>query len=519
MGARGAVAAGHPATAEAAATILDEGGNAFDAALAAMVAACVTEPVFCSMGGGGFLLAHDADGTTELCDFFAQTPLARPDERHSHFYPVLCDFGTVQQEFHIGMASIATPGVVKGLFEVGRRLGRMPLKRVVEPALHLAKQGVALHRLQAYIFQVVGPIYMETAGSRAIFESKERPGELIGEGELVANPDFADFLDALVSEGEDLFYRGEIAARVDAECRAAGGTLRRADFEAFRMERRRPLSLDYGGATLFTNPPPSAGGILIAFALEMLKEIRAGFRSFGAAEHLGPLVRVMDLTNEARVESRLHEGEPDAAAARLFSAPLLETYRARVAGQPRARRGTTHISVVDADGNAASLTISNGEGCGYVIPGTGVMLNNMLGEEDINPHGFHAWPTDRRLSSMMAPSLIVDSDGRLTALGSGGSNRLRTAILQVLINLIDFGLDMEAAVENPRVHFERGLLNIEPGFPEDAVRALVSDYPEHKLWDDRNLFFGGVHAVRADRDSGNFAGAGDPRRGGAAVNL
>lgn len=515
----GAVAAGHPATARAAATILEEGGNAFDAVLAGMAAACVCEPVLCSLGGGGFLVAKPKHGRPQVCDFFAQTPLRHPPEGNRDFFPVLCDFGTVQQEFHIGMASMATPGLAKGLFEVSDALGRMPLKRVVEPAIELAKQGVPLHRLQAYIFQVVGPIYMETAGSRAIFESKANPGKLVGEGEPVANPDFAGFLDALVHEGADMFYRGEIAARVDADCRASGGTLTRADFEAFQMRIREPLEIEYGGARVYTNPPPSTGGILIAFALELLKDVHRDFGVFGGPDHLLALVRIMDLTNAARVESGLHETDVATAAARLLDADLLDTYRTRVADHPKSYRGTTHISVVDGDGNAASLTLSNGEGCGYVVPGTGMMLNNMLGEEDINPRGFHNWPTDTRLSSMMAPSLVVGADGRITALGSGGSNRIRTAILQVLLGLLDFGLDVETAVRNPRVHYERGLLNIEPGFGEGAVRAVCDAYPENKLWDEVNLFFGGVHAVRADTARGHMESAGDPRRGGESIRL
>lgn len=515
----GAVSTGHPATAEAAAVILREGGNAFDAVLAGMAAACVCEPVLCSLGGGGFLMAKPADGEPRVLDFFAQTPLRRPDPQGRDFSPVLCDFGTVQQEFHIGMASMATPGLVRGLFEVNQTLGRMPLGRTVEPAIKLAKEGVPLHELQAYIFQVVGPIYMQTDGSRAIFESKINPGELVGEGESVSNPDLAGFFDALVREGDGLFYRGEIAARVAEDCLARGGSLSRADFEAFRLERRRPLVIDYGGARIFTNPPPSTGGLLIAFALEILSGAREGFGGLGSPAHLTTLVQAMALTNEARIESRMHEAAPDEAAANLLNPAMLDTYRQRIAGHPKAHRGTTHISVVDAAGNAASLTVSNGEGCGYVAPETGVMMNNMLGEEDINPYGFHNWPLNARMSSMMSPSVIVDADGRVTALGSGGSNRIRTAILQVLMNILDFRLPLGDAVEYARVHFERGLLNIEPGFPQAGADALVEAHKNVKLWEAPNLFFGGVHAAQADIQRGSFDGAGDPRRGGASIVL
>lgn len=515
----GAVAAGHRQTADAALQILRDGGNAFDAVMAAMAVACVAEPVLCSLGGGGFLMARPAGRAARLLDFFVQTPKQVVDPDAVDFSPILCDFGTAQQEFHVGRGSIATPGCVKGLFHVSEHLGRMPMKTIIEPALQVAREGVRLNRLQAYIFDVVGPIYMIADTSRAIFESRQRPGALVGEGEPVRNPDFADFLETLAIEGEDLFYRGEVAAAIDADCRAGGGALSREDLESYELLVRDPLRLEYGGVKLLTNPPPSTGGILIAFALQLFEHARSGDWTFGSVEHLRALVRVMELTNEARVESGLHEAAPETAERRLLNTALLERYRSEVLGRAKAYRGTTHISVIDGDGNAAALTLSNGEGCGHVLAGTGMMLNNMLGEEDLNPGGFHAWAPDTRMSSMMAPTLVEDPAGRLTALGSGGSNRIRTAILQVLVNLLDFGKSLPDAVEAPRAHYEQGVLDLESGFTEEAVAALAAEWPSLKSWDDRNLFFGGVHAVRADFANGEMIGAGDPRRGGVAVNF
>jgi gamma-glutamyltranspeptidase/glutathione hydrolase len=159
------------------------------------------------------------------------------------------------------------------------------------------------------------------------------------------------------------------------------------------------------------------------------------------------------------------------------------------------------------------MTTSNGEGSGYVVPGTGVMLNNMLGEEDLHPHGFHQWNTNERISSMMSPSVLVKSDGGKIALGSGGSNRIRTAILQVLINIIDFGMSTEKAVDYPRIHFERGKLDIEPGFEQNAVDQLRKEFDKLNLHDSKGVFFGGTHVAELDRE-GNYRGAGDVRRGG-----
>ena len=223
-------------------------------------------------------------------------------------------------------------------------------------------------------------------------------------------------------------------------------------------------------------------------------------------------------TNKARVDSRLHEAR-DSAAETLLNAEFLEAYRRNIAGHPLAQRGTTHLSVIDGDGNAASLTLSNGEGAGYVVPGTAVMLNNMLGEEDINPHGFHQWPEDVRMSSMMAPSLIMTADGETVALGSGGSNRIRTAILQVILNHLEFGLSVEESVSAPRIHYEGGLLSVEPGFDEADIGGLSLGFPDIERWDDKNLFFGGVHSVLYDPRRQDFHGAGDLRRGGVAEIL
>lgn len=517
---RGAVACGHPATAAAAATVLEEGGNAVDAALAAMCAACVAEPVLASAGGGGFLLARPNVGRSEgqaiVYDFFPQTPMHRRPAGEIDFYPVLADFGEAQQEFHIGMGAIATPGVVKGLFEAHHDLGRMPLRRLIEPAANLAREGVRLDAMQAYLFRVVGAILGATEASRALFASHAHPGELLFEGEVMRMPDFADALEVLAIEGADLFYRGEIAQRIVHDCQTYGGYLTAADLAGYRVERRRPLVIEAFDAHLYLNPPPSTGGILIAFALQLLRDAHFDAPEFGTAAYVERLARVMEMTNRARIESRLHELSPEDALRTLLHPEFINTYASGVLGRPFTARGTTHISVIDSDGSATSLSISNGEGAGYVVPNTAIMLNNMLGEEDINPHGFHRWPPDTRISSMMAPTIAVGCDGALTALGSGGSNRIRTAILQVLIHLLLFACPLADAVSRPRIHLENGRLSIEPGFPEPVVEALARRFPEIDRWQKKNLFFGGVHTVRMEPD-GTLNGAGDPRRRGAAL--
>ena len=503
---KGAVAAGHPATAEAAAWALEAGGNAFDAAMAGLCAACVAEPVLTSLGGGGFLLAHQGGGRNVLYDFFVQTPRDKRPADGLDFYPIVADFGTAQQEFHIGMGSIATPGTVSGLFRVHEELCTLPMREIVRPAVDFARNGLVLNRLQAYIFSVVAPIYLSTPGSRAVYESRRVSDSLMVEGEQFCQPDLADALEMLAHEGGHLFYRGEMGTELVSACQSGGGHLQMADLESYAVVKRDPLDYRYRNARILTNPLPSSGGSLIRFAHALLEPHDPG--EFGSAQHLRLLSDVMGLTNLARMENR-----QDAlrGTADILDRENLARFRSALAEHPVSTRGTTQISVVDSRDNAASLTLSNGEGSGYVLPGTGIMVNNMLGEEDLNPGGFHRWATDVRVSSMMAPTLALDV-GRVIATGSGGSNRLRTAILQTLNNLCDFGMDAREAVDSPRIHVEKDRLSIEPGFPDSVVEQVCAGYLDHHRWSERNLFFGGTHTVI--HDGRGFSGAGDPRRDG-----
>ncbi len=510
---RGAVACGHPATAAAAEEMLAEGGNAFDAVLAAFCAACAAEPVLASLGGGGFLLAQPAGGAPLLYDFFVQTPQRRPQADQLDFYPILADFGTATQEFHIGVGAMAVPGAVKGLFAIHDDLASLPMTRIVEPAARLAREGVELRPIDGYLFDVVSPILKATPEARSLFLAD---GErLLAPGERLHQPLLADSLEALAAEGARLFYEGDFAQSLVRLCRDAGGLLGEADLAEYQVARRRPFVCDYRGHRVVTNPPPSCGGILIGFALALLAEADPSRRGPGTVDCLRLLARTMDLTNKARVEARLEEGA-ELAAGRLFDPGLLARYQEEVAGHAAFSRGTTHISVVDGTGNLAAMSLSNGEGCGSLLPGSGIMLNNMLGEEDLNHGGFHRWPANSRLSSMMSPSLATSAEGALYAIGSGGSNRIRTAVLQVLVNLLDHGMDMAAATEAPRLHVEGRVANLEGGLPAAAEEDLTQQGYRTIAWPRHNLFFGGVHGVALSA-AGELSAAGDPRRGGAAL--
>ncbi|MCP4126992.1 MAG: gamma-glutamyltransferase [Gammaproteobacteria bacterium] len=514
----GIVAAGHQDTVNAASTILAAGGNAFDAALAALFSSCVCEPVLSSLGGGGFLLAHSRGGNPVLYDFFAHTPSHKPPQKELEFHPIIADFGTAQQEFHIGMGSIAVPGMVRGVYAIHSGQCSLPLEEIIQPALHLAREGVRINSFQHYISTIVAPIIKSSPAALQLHESCNHPGAIAPKGETVKQPHMADLFSALVEEGEDLFYRGELAHRLVDDCKTRGGAIRLEDLEKYRVESRTPLSLNYRGTRLFSNPAPSIGGTLIAFTLALLEQEGLCNMPHQGIKHLAHLAHAMRLTQQLRQSHDIDSDLDAKTSRRILGSDFIDSYRHTLRNHASCSRGTTQISVADAKGNMASMTLSNGEGSGYVLPGTGIMLNNMLGEEDINPRGFHQWPEDRRIASMMAPTLAFMPNGNRVATGSGGSNRIRSSILQLLINLIDFKLDIPQAVEQPRIHFETNLLNMEHGIPDLTVEDLTREFTEHHLWPDRNLFFGGAHTVMLG-DDGSLHGQGDSRRGGVCIQV
>ena len=244
----GAVACGHPVTADAAIQILEAGGNAFDAAIAAQLTACVVEPVLTSLAGGGFLLARPAGGDATLLDFFAHTPRERLGSADA-LRAIDADFGTTTQTFHIGPGAIATPGTLAGMFEASRRFGRLPMTELVLPAIRAAREGLRVNDFQGGIFDIVRPIYADV-----------EPFARAAAGRHLHQPELADSLEAIAHEGPELLYRGEMGARLADYCRAHGGHLSRDDLAGYEVILRRPLRFQHNGAELLTNPPPSAGG-------------------------------------------------------------------------------------------------------------------------------------------------------------------------------------------------------------------------------------------------------------------
>jgi gamma-glutamyltranspeptidase/glutathione hydrolase len=487
----GVIAAGHPLSATAGADVLRNGGNAVDAALAAMLTSFVCEPLLTGLGAGGYMLIVVPEREPVLLDFFVEAPGRGADlAARAELIPIDVSFGDAIQVFNIGSASVGTYGVPLGLCEAAARFGRAPLAELARPAAKLARQGIQLTVQQAYLVEILGAIVTTTPEAAALFAPE---GRLLKAGETLRQPQLAEALDRLASEGAAPFYTGDLAAAITEWISARGGLLTSQDLAAYEVLDREPVHVRYRGRDVVTNPPPSAGGILIGRALGLLD----GQPGPPGTERI---VEVMERTQAERTPEFMDGlADPEFVARFLAGGGGLGS--------------TTHIAVIDRAGQACSVTCSNGSCSGVIVPGTGIHLNNMLGEQDLNPLGFHRFAPGRRLPSMMAPTVVLQDGRPELVLGSAGSNRIRSAIMQTIIRVIDDGLRAPAAVQAPRLHFEDGVVYTEPGID---TRELERSGRAIGRFRDRNLFFGGVQAVERDRD-GRFWGAGDPRRGGDAV--
>jgi len=480
----GAIAAGDRSTLESALEILKSGGNAFDAAVGAVFTSMTSEFALTSAGGGGSLLAFPNNSEPILFDFFVNA--LPPNEKSLDFFPVSVDFGSTKQIFNIGKGSIAVPGNIAGLLHVQNRLGVLSLKAVLEPAISIAKTGIIINKTQAFLIKILEPILTFDSCGKSIFKPQ---GSIVRLGERIIFPEFAEFLIRLSIEGADFFYKNE-----------------GADF----LVERKPLKSKLFGYTLYTNPAPSIGGTLIAFILQMInKEFCHEDINHTALTHL------MYIAKEAKKETYTNPSN-EHQITKMLDAEIISEYINHFKNNKtfsqnsveKAKFGsTTHLSILDKKGNAASVTTTNGEGCGYFIPALGFMMNNMLGEEVLNPAGFHLWTKEQRLPTLISPTIVVGDSGPELILGSGGSNRIASAISQVIINTLLHKMDLYSAISSPRIHLEGNILHHEPGIILND-KTLIKKSIEKNTWDKMNLFFGGVNAVS------KHAAVGDSRRDG-----
>jgi gamma-glutamyltranspeptidase/glutathione hydrolase len=501
---KGVVAAGHPLTADAGADVLRGGGNAVDAAVGAVLMSFVAESPLTGPGAGGFMLIHTAGGENHLIDFFVAAPgHGLESVEPAELMPIDVRFSEdAVQRFNVGPSSCGVWGTTLGLAEALERFGSVRLGDLTAAPAAAARDGVEVVPMQAFLFEVLEPILRSSPECSELYAPG---GALLKEGESIHLPELADLLDRLGAEGPGFLYGGDVGRAASDWVLERGGLVTPDDLTSYGVIEREPARVRYQGREVLTNPPPSSGGILIADALGILERLD---RPHDAAV----IAEVIASTNRARDEEFLEGLSTEGYLERFLRGDALDS----VATEVRSRLGnTTHIAVMDADGGCATVTCSNGSCSGVVVPGTGMHLNNMLGEQDLNPLGYHRHRPGERVPSMMAPTVVLRDGTPEVALGSAGSNRIRSAILQTILGVVDSGLSAEEAVRRPRVHVEGKVVEAEPGVEEESLDRLERSGWTVRRWAEENLFFGGVQAVARSED-GSITGGGDPRRGGTA---
>jgi gamma-glutamyltranspeptidase/glutathione hydrolase len=508
---KGVVASGHPLTTKAAIEMFLLGGNAFDAVVSAGFASVVTEPTLTSLGGGGFLLAHiEKEKKDVLFDFFVNTPgLNKKSKTQPIMQPVEIRFPDCTQIFHIGFASAAVPGMLKGLLHIHKRLCTLPLEIILRPALSYLEKGIEINDRQEVFLNLLRPIFTFSDYGRQIYTINGRYVKL---RDKLFNPMLQEFFQEVKDNNVDI-YSGETARKLVKEMENHNGLITEDDLGAYDVIEREPLRITYRDREILSNPPPSSGGIMMALALSLLGNMNLAKLPRDSEEFFVTFIELMkeiESFKSARKNNFTKKSGPeDTQISRS-----VEAFKRNISEKIFiSTRGTTHISIIDEEGNAASMSTSNGSGSGCFIPGTGIMLNNMMGEDDLHPEGFFSVPPNVRVSSMMIPTMVI-KDGKVElVMGSGGSKRIKTAVLQVLINVVDFNYSLREAVEASRIHFEEGTVHIEPDIPERLFARLKKCY-KMNLWRKKDMYFGGVHCVNSDMD-----GWGDSRRGGSFMTV
>ncbi|MDO9353123.1 MAG: gamma-glutamyltransferase, partial [Solirubrobacteraceae bacterium] len=464
--------------------------NAVDAAVAGLFASWACEPLLTGPAGGGYLLVAGGSVEPTVLDGFCAAPGLGGEPATAPLMAADCDFGDTRQVFHVGASSVAAFGVAAMMEEASQRWGTLPFADLAEPGARLAADGVPMNEIQAYVAQILEPILGMNDGVRALWKPG---GSLLKAGERFLAPGLAETIRRIGAEGAAPLRDGDLAAACVDLVAAQGGALTLRDLAEHAPVAHPPLAIAYRDRVVLTTPPSSAGGTLLAIALHMLANVEG-------SPDAAALLRAMDSAQAVRTPAFAEQLVGDGFAHELLAAAsdgddALERLLARQPGS------TTHLAVLDRDGLACSVTCSNGECSGLVVPETGLHLNNVMGEEDLNPLGFGVFPPGRRMPSMMCPTAVLGPGGSLQlALGSAGSNRIRSALLRTIVGVVDEGLSVPEAVGAARLHREGETVFTEPGV--DTTKLLDPDYaglqgPATELveFSDRNLFFGGVQAV------------------------
>jgi len=530
VGERGMIVSQNALATRVGADILRQGGNAVDAAVATAFALAVTLPRAGNIGGDGFMMVYMAKTReTVFIDYRGVAPKAARLETF-----VDENGKEIDDVASRGYRAPTVPGTVAGLYLAHQKYGRLPWKQVVEPAFKLASEGVALSPDEAFVFSWGKARLSESAAGKAAFY--KAGGELYRAGEILKQPDLAWSLRQIADKGADAFYRGEIAQRFAADMKAHGGLITAEDLASYKAVVRQPLEGTYRGLTVKTSPPASAGGATLLEMLNILEPFDLKASGPGSAKSLHLMAEAMKLGYADRARFL---GDTDFVKVPLagFTSKAYGVERAKLidpdhaksakelgAGDPWAfeSHNTTHFSVADAEGNAVSNTFTLGAdfGSGVMVAGAGFVLNNQMNNyshaaawrahKSGRPAPPNALQPGKRVLSTMMPTMIFKDDKPWLITGTPGGSTIIDTVLQVIVNVVDFKLNVAEATHQPRIFQDASdTLRVEPNFNPDTVAALKA--MGHPLTSDETM--GSAQSIMIDK--GLYLGGADPRRPGA----
>ncbi len=517
---QGIVASAQPVASLAGLEILKKGGNAVDAAVATAFALGVVEPNASGIGGGGFMLIGMAEGSGVVTIDFREIAPAAADS--TRYYRSAGSFDSLTNR---GPLSIGVPGVVAGLSLALEKYGTMTLSEVLAPAIGYARHGFEVsENFAGMIFQNYDLI-MRYPATAAIYLRDDLPATT---GSLITNPDLAHTYEVLAAKGPEEFYLGETAAAIAKSVRQQGGILTAADLQQYRAIIKRPVAGTYRGYRIFSSAPPAGGGTHLIELLNILENYDLVAFGHNSAEYLHVLAEAMkivftdkdenmadptfynvpveQLTSKPYAASRLPYIDPDRASF-SYQSPQLVT---------RESGNTTHLSVVDNRGNMVALTqsINNWFGSGITVEGTGILLNNHLADFESVPGRPNSIEPFKRPVSGLAPTLIFREGKGFLTLGTPGGTRIISALAQIIINIVDFGMGMDESIEAPRIHADGQILQMEGRIPEEVRLELQQKGHKIKVRGDFDNYFGGAQGILINEVSGELCGGADSRRDG-----
>ncbi|WP_455185454.1 gamma-glutamyltransferase [Azospirillum palustre] len=529
------IVAPQPEAAEAGAEVLERGGNAVDAAIACAFVQGVVDPQMSGIGGFGSMQVYmPGRGVHDILEFYARAPLAaRPGMWTDLLLGQTRDgFGFLLKGgiSEIGHLAVCTPGSLKGYAEALGRYGTFDWADVMGPAIVQARRGfmVRPHVHWYWSLDQSGSGEVDTLDKlrhsrtgRGIYFRPD--GTVKRPGDLVLNPDLTRTLERIAAGGPDLFYRGEIAEEIAADMAAHGGLIGLDDLAAYAVSTAAPVWGEYRGHRISTSPPPASGFPMLQL-LHILENFDLGALEHGSAEHVRLLAEAM---KRMTVDKDRHMGDPtyvevpvDRLIAKDYCGALAEDIRAgnraEVSRLDKSSRDTTHISVVDAEGNAVALTHTLGSPSGAITDGLGFMYNGTMARFDPRPGRAGSIAPGKRRASSAAPTIVFKDDRPFVVMGAPGGSYIAPAMAQGIMNVIDFGMPMLEAVSAPRVMAVSNTIDVSNRIRRSVTDALAEQgYAVKRSW--QSYAFAALHGIRID--GGVCTGGADPQRDGMAIRV